>query len=121
MNLLELPIENIQPQGVRDPLTIERVKVLPAANKAGAIKGRDGRVFNVADMGALAAALNRQTPATRVDIDHKTEKSAYSCTASKFFTKHGAASTDDNELFQRLEIIDTDWLSGTDFSSGTIK
>jgi len=49
-------------------------EVIPPPDADGIIKGRDGRRFRMADPVALAARINGQQVAARVDFDHRSER-----------------------------------------------
>ena len=51
------------------------MEVIPPP-RDGYLVGVDGRRFRVEDMAALAAAINAQATAPRVDFDHRTERSS---------------------------------------------
>ena len=51
-----------------------RVEVIPPAGADGIIRGRDGRRFRMADPAALAARINGQQVAARIDFDHRSER-----------------------------------------------
>ena len=50
-------------------------EVLPPP-RDGVVIGADGRRFRVADMAALAAAINAQAVAPRIDFDHRSERAS---------------------------------------------
>ena len=53
-----------------------RTEILPPPDADGRLPCRDGRVQRVPDMAALAAAINGQQVAARVDFDHQSERSS---------------------------------------------
>ena len=48
--------------------------VIPPPGENGELPTRDGRVMRVPDPAALAAAINTQRPAARIDFDHQSER-----------------------------------------------
>ena len=48
--------------------------VIPPPGESGELPTRDGRVMRVSDPAALAAAINAQDPAARIDFDHQSER-----------------------------------------------
>lgn len=51
-------------------------EVVPPPNADGVIEGRDGRRYRMNDAAALAARINGQQVAARIDFDHRSERTS---------------------------------------------
>ena len=67
---LNLPMQ----EGEGAPLP--SAEIIPPADASGVVKGRDGRRFRMKDPATLAAAINAQAVAARIDFDHRSERSS---------------------------------------------
>lgn len=67
---LNLPMQ----EGEGAPLP--SAEIIPPADASGVVKGRDGRRFRMKDPATLAAAINAQAVAARIDFDHRSERTS---------------------------------------------
>lgn len=57
-----------------DNAPLPNAEVIPPPNADGVIEGQDGRRFRIKDATALAAQINAQPVAARIDFDHRSER-----------------------------------------------
>ena len=76
INTLSLPVDVHALGAEGDAPKPVRIEVIPPPGAGGVLPAADGRVQRVRDPAALAAALNAQAHAARIDRDHRSEPSA---------------------------------------------